>query len=108
MPEFDFLCLSIRLRHVIAIQPQSEKSPALLELIVPALSIHFRPTIGPSLVIPVETVSDERWNLIKITISGIRAPYDVIFQQGGPMTLSAVPVAVQFALERLTLNNGKC
>ena len=111
-PESDLMCLSIRLRHIIAIEPESVKSGALLQLIVPELSIHFRPTIGPSLVIPVETVADGRWILMQMTISGIQTPYDIIFQQGGPMTISAAPVtipaAIQLALEKLTLKNGEC
>jgi len=111
-PDSNLLCLSIRMRHIIAIQPESVKSGALLQLIVPALSIHFRPTIGSSLVIPVETVADGRWILMQMTISGIQTPYDVIFQQDGPMTVSAVPVTipavVQLALEKLTLHNGNC
>lgn len=99
------VCISLKLRQ----QRVAEGWMA------PPLIIKIQPENQAALMVPIQSGEQGRWVQLKMTLSRIRAPFQVLLQQSGPLladpTLSSpsdFPVTLRVAVEQLNLKNGNC
>lgn len=82
--------------------------------LLPPLLIKIQPENSQPVVVPIYSGEEGKWVQLKLTVSRIRAPFKLLFQQSGPtptneaILFSPSSASLRMALAEMRISNGSC
>ena len=103
------VCMAFQLRQEGDIERDEES------WLLPPLLIKIQPENSLPVVVPIHSGEEGKWVQLKLTVSRIRTPFKLLFQQSGPTPasnepalFSPFPVSMRMALAEMRISNGSC